>query len=71
MAQGLDVIMTDLPALRSVAEGYAGADFVPAADVEAIAAALERAAHRPPRRSEPLGDWTRTVKAYRDLLAET
>jgi glycosyltransferase involved in cell wall biosynthesis len=69
MAQGLDVIMTDLPALRSVAEGYAGAEFVPVGSVEALTAALERAAHRPARRSQPTGDWTRNVEAYHQLLA--
>jgi glycosyltransferase involved in cell wall biosynthesis len=70
MAQGLDVIMTDLPALRSVADAYAGAEFVPVDDVDALTAALLKAAYRPPRRSEPLGDWTVTVNAYRRLLAE-
>jgi hypothetical protein len=68
MAQGLDVIMTDLPALRSVAADYAGAEFIPPHGVEPLTAALERAAYRPPRRSQPLGDWTVTVQAYRLLL---
>jgi glycosyltransferase involved in cell wall biosynthesis len=69
MAQGLDVIMTDLPALRSVADAYAGAEFVPVGSVEALTAALERAADRPARRSQPTGDWTLNVKAYHQLLA--
>ena len=69
MAQGIDVIMTDLPALRSVAADYAGAEFVPPCGVEPLTAALERAAYRPPRRSQPVGDWKVTVEAYRSLLA--
>ena len=69
MAQGINVIMTDLPALRSVAADYAGAEFVPPCGVESLTAALERAAYRPPRRSQPLGDWKVTVEAYRSLLA--
>lgn len=68
MAQGLSVIMSDLPALRSVARDYAGADFVPAGDVEALSAALLRVAHRTPDRSEPMGDWRVTVDAYRHVL---
>jgi glycosyltransferase involved in cell wall biosynthesis len=68
MAQGLEVIMTDLPALRAVAATYPGAEFIPVADVEALTAALWRAAYRPARRWKPMGDWTLTVDAYRALL---
>ena len=69
MAQGLSVIMTDLPPLRSVAAGYAGAEFVPVEDVEALTAALLRAVSRPPCRFPPVGDWQLTVEAYHQLLS--
>jgi glycosyltransferase involved in cell wall biosynthesis len=68
MAQGLSVIMSDLPALRAAAQTYTGAEFFPVGDVEALSAALRRAAYRPAHRSEPMGDWRVTVRAYRRLL---
>jgi glycosyltransferase involved in cell wall biosynthesis len=71
MAQGLSVIMYDLPALRSVAGTYEGAEFVPVGDVEALTAALLRAASRVPRRFPPGGDWHLTVDAYHQLLGRT
>ncbi len=69
LAQGLEVVVYDLPALRAVTSGYDGVRVVPGGDVAALRAALERVAGQPRRRFEPAGDWRRTVEAYRELLA--
>jgi glycosyltransferase involved in cell wall biosynthesis len=69
MAQGLAVVVYDVPALRAVVDGYEGVRVVPGGDVAGLGAALERVAGQPRRRFEPAGDWRRTVEAYRELLA--
>lgn len=69
MAQGLGVVLYDLPALRTAAQGYEGLQALPAGDVAALRATLEEIAERPRLRFEPAGDWRRTVEAYRELLA--
>ena len=69
MAQGLAVVVYDVPALRAVVDGYEGVQVVPGGEVAALGAALERVAGQPRRRFEPAGDWRRTVEAYRELLA--
>ena len=69
MSAGLPVVVTEVGGLVEAAGDYTGAVFAPAADPDALAAAM---APLLGRRGERHGDphsWDRTVAAYRDLLA--
>lgn len=71
MAQGLEVIIYDVPALRAEVQDYEGAEVVPLGNVESLGTALMRVVDRPARRFEPAGDWRRTVGAYQELTRGT
>jgi glycosyltransferase involved in cell wall biosynthesis len=70
MAEGLPVIVSDVPALVAAIGTYEGAELVPVGDVAALSGAVARAADRPRRRFAPSGDWRRTVEAYQALVSD-
>jgi glycosyltransferase involved in cell wall biosynthesis len=68
MACGLPMIVTDLPALREAADGYAGAIFVPPADSEALGKALIEVAQLVGRRFRDPRDWSQTRTRFAGLF---
>jgi glycosyltransferase involved in cell wall biosynthesis len=64
MSAGLPVVVTQVGGLTEAAQNYRGAVFVPPHDVEALAAALPKAAALRGQRFPDPHSWERTVDRY-------
>lgn len=70
MAHGLPVAVTDVGGLREAAGDYAGAVFVPPADVAALAASFETLRAMRGRHYADPHSWSRTVRAIEELAEQ-